>query len=346
MTVNNAENTNAHQTSTRLQTFLFRFVLVTAILLVAIPTLPMLISNLVYSFSGTSPKIYWYLSRASGFVTLSILWISMALGLGITNKMARLWPGAPTAFAMHQFTSLLGLAFSAYHALVLMGDHFVDFSLPRLIAPFSIAYQTFWVGVGQVCFYLWILAVVSFYFRQYIGQKAWRLIHYVNFAVYVMGFLHGLKSGTDSRDVWAFWYFAISGVGIMVLLGYRISDAYQKIKGSLPRFAFPQLQFQTVRERFKTSMKTLSIPGINSAYMLILWKQVKRLIPRRTQAGEMIPAQLETLTSSDENSPIKTLEGTVNEKKVRVRIFKEPVHRPPPELSDETESKQPFFMED
>src|SRR5512147_2522399 len=109
MIVNNAENTKLNQTSTGLQTFVFRFVVVTAILLVAIPTLPTLISNLVYSFSGASPKIYWYLSRASGFVTLSILWVSMALGLGITNKMARMWPGAPTAFAMHQFTSLLGL---------------------------------------------------------------------------------------------------------------------------------------------------------------------------------------------------------------------------------------------
>lgn len=46
----------------------------------------------------------------------------MVLGLGITNKMARLWPGAPTAFAIHEYVSLLGL--------VLMGDHFVDFSLP------------------------------------------------------------------------------------------------------------------------------------------------------------------------------------------------------------------------
>ena len=40
----------------------------------------------------------------------------MALGLGITNKMARLWPGAPAAFALHEYVSLLGLAFAVFHA--------------------------------------------------------------------------------------------------------------------------------------------------------------------------------------------------------------------------------------
>src|SRR5512141_465609 len=132
-----------------LQSWVFRFVAVIALSLIIIPILPMLISNLAYSFSGEKPKIYWYLSRASGFVTLTILWAAMAMGIGITNKMVRLWPGAPTAFSVHQYTSILGLAFAAYHGLVLMGDHYTDFSLPRLVTPFSIAYKTFWIGLGQ-----------------------------------------------------------------------------------------------------------------------------------------------------------------------------------------------------
>jgi hypothetical protein len=340
MTVHNVENTKLNQTSTGLQTFVFRFVVVTAILLVALPILPMLISNLVYSFSGASPKIYWYLSRASGFVTLSILWISMALGLGITNKMTRIWPGAPTAFATHQFTSLLGLAFAAYHALVLMGDHYTDFSLPRLAMPFSIGYLTFWIGLGQLCFYVWILAVVSFYFRQRIGQKTWRLIHYVNFAVYSMGFLHGLKSGTDSNDAWAVWYFAISGFSIMILLGFRITDSLQKRKITLPRIAVPQIPIQAVTERVKTSIKALPEMKINILQARILWEQAKKLMPRRKKASEMILDQVETRPVSEKEAPIQTLEATIAGKKIRVRIFKEP------QLPSENESNSPSFSED
>lgn len=142
MTVNQIKNREISESSFVLQPYLLRFVGVVAILLIIIPLLPGLMSNLTYSFGGKAPKIYWYLSRSAGFVAITILWISMALGLSITNKMARLWPGAPTAFALHEYVSLLGLAFGAYHGLLLMGDHFVDFSLPRLLLPFSIEYKS------------------------------------------------------------------------------------------------------------------------------------------------------------------------------------------------------------
>ena len=256
MPVNDTENTKINESP--LQPMVFRFVAVVAFLLIIIPTMPMLISNLAYSFSGDAPKIYWYLSRSSGFVTLTVLWASMGLGLGITNKMARLWPGAPAAFSIHQYTSILGLAFAAYHGLVLMGDHFVDFSLPRLMTPFSIAYETFWVGLGQICFYIWLLVVISFYVRPLIGQKTWRVIHYVNFVTYGMGFLHGLKSGTDSNAAWASWYFGISGISLIVLLAYRIYDSVLKNKVSLPKFGFKRVPKST--EPVPVAPKTRSVP--------------------------------------------------------------------------------------
>jgi hypothetical protein len=158
--------------------------------------------------------------------------------------MVRLWPGAPTAFSVHQYTSILGLAFAAYHGLVLMGDHYTDFSLPRLATPFSIDYKTFWIGLGQISFYLWVLVVLSFYVRQYIGQKTWRVIHYVNFATYTMGFAHALMTGTDSLAGWARGYFWASGASIVMLLAYRVYETSLKNKIFLPRFGFKRKQDQ------------------------------------------------------------------------------------------------------
>jgi hypothetical protein len=230
MSLNQPMNKEVNESRLGWQIYLFWFIALIAIALLILPVLPGLVSNFMYSFSGDAPKIYWYLSRASGIVSFTILWISMALGLGITNKMARLWPGAPSAFAIHQYTGLLGLAFAIYHGLVLMGDHFVDFSLPRLIVPFSIAYETIWVGLGQVCFYIWLLVVMSFYIRQRIGQKTWRMIHYANFIIYGMAFLHGVRSGTDSDVQWISWYFWLSGATLVVLLAYRIYELSLKNK--------------------------------------------------------------------------------------------------------------------
>jgi DMSO/TMAO reductase YedYZ heme-binding membrane subunit len=215
--------TNKNESSFSLQPALLRFTGIIVALLLIIPLLPGLISNLAYSFSGPAPRIYWYLSRSAGFV-------------GLTNKMARRWPGAPTAFALHEYVSLLGLAFALYHGLILLGDHFVDFSLPRLMVPFSIQYKTIWVGLGQLAFYVWILAVMSFYVRRRIGQKTWRLIHYVNFATYIMGFLHGIFSGTDSNFTWARGYYWVSGGILLILLAYRLYDSPLKNKLSLSEF--------------------------------------------------------------------------------------------------------------
>jgi len=41
------------------------------------------------------------------------------MGVTMTNKMARIWPGGPTAFDAHQYTSLLGLTFALFHAIIL-----------------------------------------------------------------------------------------------------------------------------------------------------------------------------------------------------------------------------------
>jgi len=68
------------------------------------------IAGLQTSLSGANPHAFWYISRATAFVAFGLLWLSMALGLSITNKLARLWPGGPAATDLHQYTSLLGLA--------------------------------------------------------------------------------------------------------------------------------------------------------------------------------------------------------------------------------------------
>src|SRR3954470_23889652 len=62
---------------------------------------------------------FWYLSRSSALVAYVMLWASMAFGVSITNKLSRIWPGAPLTFDLHQYTSLLGLGFVVLHVLSL-----------------------------------------------------------------------------------------------------------------------------------------------------------------------------------------------------------------------------------
>jgi predicted ferric reductase len=139
--------------------------------------------------------------------------------------MARLWPGAPAAFAIHEYVSILGLAFALFHALILLGDHYIHFTVAQIFIPFStVDYRPIWVGIGQVGFYVWLIVTLSFYVRSRIGQKTWRVLHYLSFAMYMMGLLHGLFSGTDMASNWAGWYYWISGGSLLFLFIYRITN--------------------------------------------------------------------------------------------------------------------------
>ena len=211
------------KSSVNIEVFLLIILAMIIGFLVAILLLPAWLPNMATSLTGQSPKVYWYLSRATAFVSLTILWISMALGLGLSNKMARLWPGAPAAFSIHEYVSLLGLAFALFHALVLLGDHYINFTVAQIFMPFSTTdYRPTWVGIGQIGFYLWLIVALSFYVRSSIGQRIWRVIHYLSFAMYMLGLIHGLFSGTDSASNWAGWYYWISGGSLLFLLLYRI----------------------------------------------------------------------------------------------------------------------------
>ena len=189
----------------------------------AVTVLPAWLPNLTASLIGTSPKAYWYLSRGTAFVAMSLLWASMAFGLAITNKMSRLWPGAPTAFAVHEFVSLLGLAFAMSHALILLGDHFINFTFVQVAIPFASSnFKPVWTGLGQIGFYTWAIVTFSFYIRSHIGQKSWRTLHFVSFLTYAAALVHGLTSGTDTSAAWVQWYYWISGSSLLFLLMYRV----------------------------------------------------------------------------------------------------------------------------
>lgn len=189
----------------------------------ALLLLPSWVPNLAQTLVGSDPKAYWYLSRGSAFASLGLLWISMVLGLLITNKMARSWPGSPAAFAIHEYVSLLGLAFAVFHGLILMGDHYIHFKIAQILVPFGTTnYHPVWVGLGQIGLYIWAILAISFYVRQFIGAKLWRFLHFASFFTFMTAIFHGLGSGTDSSTPWAQTVYWSLGGSLVFLIFYRI----------------------------------------------------------------------------------------------------------------------------
>lgn len=217
------EQNPQYETSIGIQSFLMILLAVATGTFAAAVILPIWLPNLSASLTGSEPKAFWHLSRSTAFVATGLLWLSMALGLAITNKMSRIWPGAPAAFAIHEFVSLLGLGFSIFHALILLGDGYIKFTLASVLLPFGTEnFKPIPVGLGQVGFYLWLVLALSFYIRPKIGPKTWRALHYASFICYGLALYHGISTGTDTRLPWVQNVYWVSSGALLFLLIYRI----------------------------------------------------------------------------------------------------------------------------
>ena len=222
-TVPTQEITDTLPAAVQLQGLLLILLAVIAGVLFAINLIPLWLPGLAFSATGSEPKVFWFLSRGSAIAAYWILWLAMAMGIIITNKMAQIWPGVPPAYEIHQYTSLLGMGFALFHALILMGDQYIHYTLLQVLAPFaSENYRPLMVGIGQVAFYVWGVVNLSFYVRKRIGKKAWHWIHFASYASFLGAMAHGILSGTDSPTVWAQVSYWVSGASLLFLTVYRV----------------------------------------------------------------------------------------------------------------------------
>jgi predicted ferric reductase len=190
---------------------------------VGLMIIPNLIPGYAQSLVSQKPKVFWYLSRGSAIMSYLLLWFSMVLGVGVTNKLAARWPGLAKTNELHQYVSILGIALGLFHGLILLGDQFMNFSLWQIIVPFSTTnYRPLAVGLGQLAFYAWAIILISFYVRRKIGTKVWRGIHYASYFTYLAVLVHAVLGGTDAGTLWLTWVYWITGGVLLFLTIYRV----------------------------------------------------------------------------------------------------------------------------
>jgi sulfoxide reductase heme-binding subunit YedZ len=140
----------------------------------------------------------WYITRSAGIMAYLLLWLSTLWGLAISSKIIDRLLHRSFTFDFHQFISLLALGFLGLHVFILLADQYLPYSLAQILVPYLSPYRPFWVGIGVIAFYISILVTVTFYVRQKIGMKTFRLIHYTSLIGYLGATLHGIFAGTDS----------------------------------------------------------------------------------------------------------------------------------------------------
>jgi predicted ferric reductase len=165
---------------------------------------------------------YWYLTRASGFVAYLLLFASVVLGLTMTGDVVERWLRRYRVYDLHRFLSLLTLCVTVFHALVVLGDEFIGFSVAELLLPFASPYRPEYMALGVFSLYLSGFIVASFYVRRWLTYPAWRLLHYATFVAFTLALVHGIGAGTDTEGAWGQYLYAATGLVAFNLLVYRV----------------------------------------------------------------------------------------------------------------------------
>jgi len=184
-----------------------------------------LVGLVMYTLGQLGDKagsLAWFISRGTGIATYLLISATMIYGLTLSSRSATGIAPPPVMFAIHEFASWLGILFTVTHALVLILDHYIHFSLLTVIVPFMSSYRPEWVGLGQIGFYMTLLLTASFYIKKKIGQRAWRIIHYASFITFGLVTIHGIYSGSDTKLGWIRGMYWISTSAVLLLLFYRI----------------------------------------------------------------------------------------------------------------------------
>lgn len=165
---------------------------------------------------------YWYLTRAAGLVAYLLLFLSVVFGLLMTGDLVGRRLTRFSAYDLHRFLTLLALAVTAFHALIVLPDGFIGFSVWDVAVPFVSSYRTSYMAAGVFGLWLMALFVATFYLRPLVPYKAWRLLHYATFAAFTLALVHGAGAGTDTQQVWARDLYAVTGFVAFDLVVYRV----------------------------------------------------------------------------------------------------------------------------
>jgi len=160
----------------------------------------------------------WAFGRVSGFVSLALF--TAAVVLGILTRSGRPLFAIPrfSVTLIHRNISLLATVFLILHVGSLMLDSFAKLNVIDVFVPFLGAFKPFWQGLGTVAFDLVLAVVATGLLRHRIGQKSFRAVHWLTYAMWPIALAHAIGNGTNGTAGW----FLLLAVGAVAAVGAAV----------------------------------------------------------------------------------------------------------------------------
>jgi methionine sulfoxide reductase heme-binding subunit len=168
-----------------------------------------------------SESSYWYLTRASGFISLGLFSAAAALGLLTAGRVwSPRWPRFVTE-SLHRSVSLVAVCMVFVHVITILFDRFVKIAPIDAVVPFVSAYLPLWVGLGAIAFDVIIVLILTGLLRTRMNRFWWRAVHWLAYVGWPVALAHTIGIGTDRL-----WVLSVVGASLLVVLlagAYRVA---------------------------------------------------------------------------------------------------------------------------
>jgi hypothetical protein len=181
--------------------------------------------------AAAGPSALWYLTRATGAVTLVLLTASVALGVANVGRIQSVrWPRFVIE-GLHRNVSLLAIAVLAVHIVTTLLDPFASIHVLDAVVPFVSTYRPFWLGLGAFASDLLIAIALTSMVRRRLGHRAWRATHWFAYACWPIALLHAVGTGSDIKALWMQALLAGCAVTVIVAIWARAGFGWPARRG-------------------------------------------------------------------------------------------------------------------
>lgn len=170
----------------------------------------------------------WYLGRGTGVVSLVLLSVVVALGVGARSGRPAFGLPRFAVNLLHRNAALLAVVLLIGHVVSLYFDPYAQLRLLDLVVPFAGQYRPFWLGLGTLAVDLLIAVVATSLLRRRLGARAWRVVHRLAYLCWPVALLHGVQTGTDGRSWWLWTVAAGSTALVLAAVAWRLSPGFTR----------------------------------------------------------------------------------------------------------------------
>lgn len=169
-------------------------------------------------------NLEWMLIRGTGLVAYLMLAASTIWGLALSSKLfVRLVKAKPLTW-LHEGLAVGALLATGAHLFFLWSDDFIEFGPRELFIPGASSWEPLAVAFGIVAFYAAFIVSASFYVKKWIGQAAWRTIHFLAFGTFAAAAFHGVMAGTDTQHPVVLGMYVATVAIVVLLLVVRVGQ--------------------------------------------------------------------------------------------------------------------------